>query len=159
MTNRNRLTLSIDEILKEWEKDCVIDETRFVEAAVDQSLLHYKYNRQYHIERKEMREIQIRLDKLKLEAERFYVGDNTKEHSERGWVMPSWGFAERGRKKTLLKDEINRLVNTNPDVIELSLELADQSDKVDLLESIMKELSRRSYIMNSINEYRKMNGV
>jgi hypothetical protein len=150
--------MTMEEIETEWSKDCIIDETRFVKCATDQSLLHFKYNRQYHIERKEMRLLQIKLEKLKMEAERFYSGNNTKEDHERGWRLPSWGASEPGRKKNILKAEIERLVNTKDDVIDLTLELAYQSDKVDFLESIMSEISRRSFIMNSINEYRKLHG-
>lgn len=155
---KNSLSMTMEEIEREWAKDCVIDETKFVESAIDQSLLHYKYNRQYHIERKEMRLLQIKLEKLKMEAERFYAGNNTKEDLDRGWKLPAWGNSETGRKKNILKSEIERLVNTNDDVIELTLELADQSDKVDLLESIMTEVSKRTFIMKAINDYRKLNG-
>ncbi len=155
---KNTLTMTMEEIEENWQKDCVIDETRFVQCATDQSLLHFKYNRQYHIERKEMRLLQIKLEKLKMEAERFYAGNNTKEDVDRGWKLPAWGNSETGRKKNILKSEIERLVNTNPDVIELTLELSSQNDKVEFLESIMSELSRRSFIMNSINEYRKLHG-
>jgi hypothetical protein len=156
---KNSPLMSMEEINEMWSKDCIIDETRYIHCAQDQALLHSKYLRQFHIERKEMRELQIELEKLKLEAERFYAGDNTKEHHEKGWELPPWGFSERGRKKTLLKDELNRLVNTNHDVISLTLKLADQTDKVEAIESIMKEISRRSFIMNNMNEYRKLTGT
>ncbi len=143
----------------EWSKDSKMDLTDYVKTVSDIPLLHHKYNRYYYIERKEQRRIEVALDKLKIEAERFYAGNNTKEDQERGWKLPPWGASEKGNRRNLLKAEIEKLVNTNTDVVELTLQLADQIDKVEFLESILKELGRRGFGLHDIMEYWKLHGI
>ena len=74
---------------------------------------------------------------LKLAKYEFYTQGPTKETQDLGWELPARGM--------ILKAEMPMYLEGDKDIIELSLKIGLQQEKVELLESIIKSLSNRGF--------------
>jgi hypothetical protein len=131
----------IDQILEMWSKDGPLDLTALDIESSNKYKLHAKYQKMYAEEGRRLREMTAKVDQFRLDALIFYRDGMSKENKElvlqRGWRLPPQGKP--------LKSDIEQYVRTNPDIVTLNLELADQSDCVDLIEDILKTIAQRGY--------------
>jgi Recombination, repair and ssDNA binding protein UvsY len=129
--------MKIESIFEEWEKDSQIDKTDLDEESLKIPKLHHKYYRQFVSERLLYRKLEADLKQLKLEKHEFYTQGPTKETQEKGWQLPPKGM--------ILKNDLPMYIDADKDIIELSLKIGYQLEKIDLLESILKTLQNRGY--------------
>ena len=63
-------------------------------------------------------------------------------------------------KKIVIKSDLDKVLSADEDLINLNLELGTLLDMVVFVESILKEISQRSFIVRNSLEYEKfINGV
>jgi len=129
--------MKIESIFEEWEKDSQIDKTDLDEESLKIPKLHHKYYRQFVSERLLCRKLEADMKQLKLEKHEFYTQGPTKETQEKGWQLPAKGM--------ILKNDLPMYIDADKDIIELSLKIGYQLEKIDLLESILKTLQNRGY--------------
>jgi hypothetical protein len=138
--------MTIDEILALWEVDSNIDPTDLGEEVLKISKLHHKYFQIYTKEKMLLRKQESDLKKLKLDKFEFYTqGPN--EETPKSWSLPPKGI--------ILKAEIPSYMEADKEIIELSLKIGYQQEKVDLLESIIKSFQYRGYNIKSAIEWHK----
>lgn len=144
--------MKLDTIFENWALDSVIDQMDLGNSSLKTSELHHKYHKIYTNERLHLREIEIKLKQLKLEKHEFYTQGPTKETQEKGWKLPAIG--------KVLKQEASNYIDADPDVVDLTLRLGLQQEKVELLESIIRSINNRGYqIRNSIDFMKFMAGT
>ena len=129
--------MKIENIFEEWDKDTDFDKTELGDEALKVSKLHHKYFRILSQERITRRSLEAELKILKLEKFEFYTQGPSKESVERGWEMPPIG--------KVVKSEVNNYMEADRDIITISLKIGIQSEKIDLLESIIKTILSRGY--------------
>jgi hypothetical protein len=135
-----------------WEQDSVVDRQQLDTEALKLSTLHHKYYKVYTHERLLLRKYEADLKVLKLEKYEFYTQGPTKETHEKGWQLPPMG--------KILKADASTYVDADKDIIELSLKIGIQHEKIDLLESIIKNIMNRGFqIKSAIDFIRFQSGV
>lgn len=139
--------MKLEEIFTEWEKDSNIDITELGEESLKISKLHNKYFRILSYERMQYKKLDAELKMLRLEKHEFYTQGPTKETMERGWKLPAVG--------KILRSDVNNYIDSDRDIVNLSLKIGMQIEKIDLLESIIKVIINRGYNLKVALDWEK----
>ena len=139
--------MKFEDIFASWEKDSTIDRTELAEESLKIPKLHHKYYSMFVAERVTLRKLESELKKLKLDKYEFYTQGPTDETKEKGWRMPARGM--------ILKQDIPMYMEADQDIIDLSLRIGMQQEKVEFLESIIKTFQTRGYIIKNAIDFTK----
>jgi hypothetical protein len=139
--------MKLDEIYEHWQVDSEIDMTELAAEAIKIPKLHHKYFQIYSTEKLLLRKYEAEMKSLKLAKYEFYTQGPSKETNERGWELPARGM--------ILKQEMPMYLEGDKDLIDLSLKIGLQQEKVDLLESIIKSLTNRGFQIKSAIDWNK----
>lgn len=139
--------MKIDDIFGLWKVDSVIDRLELGNEAIKIPQLHHKYFKIYTNERLVLRKYEASMKSLKLSKYEFYTQGPTKETMELGWELPASG--------KILRADANNYIEADPDIINLSLKIGIQHEKVELLDSIIKSLSQRGYNLSAAINWEK----
>jgi hypothetical protein len=139
--------MKLDEIYAEWDKDSKIDTTDLGNESIKIPQLHNKYFKVYTSEKLLLRKYEAEMRELKLEKYEFYTQGPTKETQEKGWSLPAKGL--------ILKSDIPMYMDGDKQLIELSLKIGYQQEKIELLESIIKSLVNRGFQIKSAIDWHK----
>jgi hypothetical protein len=131
------IVMKLEEIFEEWKKDSQIDRTELGEESLKVPKLHHKYHQVYSSEKLLLRKLEAEYKKLKLEKYEFLTQGPSEETREKGWELPAKGL--------ILKADIPMYLEADTDLINLSLKIGYQQEKIELLESIIKSLGNRGY--------------
>jgi len=140
------ITMKLDEIYDQWKKDSELDKTELGDESLKIPKLHHKYFQVYTSEKLLLRKYEGELKQLKLSKYEFYTMGPT-EDTPKEWKLPPRGM--------ILKSDIPMYLEGDQDIINLSLKIGLQQEKVELLESIIKSLTNRGFqIKAAIDWYR-----
>lgn len=139
--------MKLEDIFSEWENDSNIDITELGEESLKISKLHHKYFRILSNERMQYKKLDAELKMLKLEKHEFYTQGPTKETMEKGWQLPAVG--------KILRSDVNNYIDSDRDIVNLSLKIGVQLEKMDLLESIIKVIINRGYNLKVALDWEK----
>jgi hypothetical protein len=139
--------MQLDEIYDEWAKDSEIDKTELGEEAIKIPKLHNKYFQIFSKERLLLRKYETDMKKLKLDKFEFYTQGPSKETKDRNWELPAKGI--------ILKQEMPMYLEADKDIVDLSLKIGYQQEKVELLDSIIRSLTNRGFQIKSAIDWYK----
>jgi hypothetical protein len=139
--------MKFEDIFASWEKDSTIDRTELADESLKIPKLHHKYYSMFVAERTVLRRLESEMKKLKLDKYEFYTQGHTEETKEKGWRLPAKGL--------ILKADIPMYMEADQDIIDLSLKIGMQQEKVEFLESIIKTFQTRGYIIKSAIDFTK----
>lgn len=139
--------MKLERIFEEWEKDSQFDKTELGDEALKTSSLHNKYYRFLVQERITRRQLEADLKVLRMEKFEFYTQGPSKESMERGWVMPPIG--------KIIKSDAANYIDADRDIIDISLKIGIQNEKIDFLESIIRTLHNRGYHVKAAIDWEK----
>jgi hypothetical protein len=144
--------MKIDEILDLWKIDAQIDKTEISDEALEIAKLHHKYFQILVKERLQLKKQESDMKKLKLEKYEFFTQGPNEETQEKGWKLPAKGL--------ILKSDIPMYMEADSNIVELSLRIGLQQEKVTLLESIISMISYRNNTLKVAVEWQKfVNGL
>ena len=129
--------MNFESLFSEWEKDAEIDKTDLANEALKIPKLHHKYYRLLVTEKSRLKKLESDYKKLKLEKTEFFIQGHDEETREKGWKLPAKGI--------ILKADIPMYLEADQDLIDLSLQIGIQFEKVEFLESVIKTLNNRGY--------------
>ena len=136
--------MKIESIHSLWREDSKIDRMDLGEESLKISSLHQKYIEIYTFEKDRLRKYEAALKILKLEKYEFFTQGPTHETQEKGWELPAIG--------KVIRSDVQQYIDADKDVIELTLKIGIQNEKISLLDSIMKNLANRGFqIKNAID--------
>jgi hypothetical protein len=143
--------MKIERLNEMWAEDCGINPHDLTNETVRSPKLHAKY---YALLVNEG----LILDKLKsdyVELEHakseYYRGDMSQEELKRRQWAPF--------QKTILKNDLDKYIQADKDIIKLSLRISLQKRTVEYLEEIIRSINRRSFeIKNAIEWSRFTSG-
>lgn len=139
--------MKLDEILDLWSNDCNIDRIELGEEALKIPKLHSKYLRYYSEERLTLRKLEENKRELLKIKHDYYRGILPEEDlKSNGWEPFQYN---------VLKSDIPMYIDADQDIIKMNLKIAMQNEKVDTLESIIKSISNRGYLIKSAIDYEK----
>lgn len=139
--------MKIEEILELWQIDSKIDRTEIGDEALNIPKLHHKYYQIYVNERLILRKQESELKQLKLDKYEFLTQGPNEETKEKGWRLPPKGM--------VLKSDIPMYLESDQDVINMTLKVGYQQEKIDLLDSIIKTIINRGYLLKTALEWQK----
>ena len=145
------VSMKFEEIFDAWKSDSEIDQTDLGNESLKIPKLHHKYYMMLLAERSSLRKLEAQMKQLKLSKYEFYSQGHTEETKKLGWELPPRGI--------ILKADIPMYLEADKDTIELSLKIGVQGEKVDFLDSIIKSLQTRNFLIkNAIDFLRWTNG-
>lgn len=144
--------MKLEDILAAWDVDSNINRAELGGELQKLSKLHHKYYTMLVAERLQLLKVQTDLKRLRQEKYEFFTTGATAETVEKGWKLPPRGV--------LLKADAGQYIDTDNDVINMTLKVGVQNEKVDLLLSILNELKGRSWNVRGMIEWEKLkNGM
>ncbi len=144
--------MKLEKIFELWGEDSKINKLDLVNESLSQSELHNKYYKIYLNERLLTRQYESDLKKLRFDKYEFYTQGPTEVTNALGWKLPSSG--------RILKADVNNYLEVDSDIVELTLKIGIQNEKIDFLKSIIESISRRSFqIKNAIDMIKFENGA
>ena len=136
--------MTLDDIFEQWGIDSRIDRLELGGAALDIPKLHHKYYRMLSNERLRLRKMETEYSVMQQTKRSWVTGELTSEELK--------VFGWQPHLKKILKGDIDEYLKSDKDVIEFTLRLAMQKEKIEVLDSIIKTITNRSFqISNAIN--------
>ena len=139
--------MKFEELQYQWTLDCVIDETELSQESIKIPQLHNKYLIFYSNEKLKLKEIKFLFSGLIKRKRDYYSGRMTAEELE----MADW---EPFQYK-LLKADVQEYIDADENVIESKKLLSLQEEKVSYLESIVKSLTTRGYLIKNAIDWKR----
>lgn len=143
--------MKLEDILAEWDKDSQFDRTKLDSVSLDVPKMHAKYLRILSHERMVLAKYESEYKELKLDKIEFYIDGPNEEQISKGWTSPA-----KGR---ILKSDVGPYLEADKDIINLTLKIGLQKEKIDILKSIIDVISRLGFqVKNAIDWMRFQNG-
>ncbi len=139
--------MNFESIFAEWEKDSNIERTSLDTESIKIPELHHKYYKIYIAEKVRLRKLESEMKKLKLDKYEFYTQGHNEETRAKGWILPSRG--------AIIKADVQLYLDADTDIIDLSLQIGIQQEKIDFLESIIKSLRDRGFLIKTALDFIK----
>ena len=139
--------MKFEEIQIAWTRDCEMDETELSHESIKIPQLHNKYLIFYSNEKLKFKEIKYLFAALIKRKRDYYSGRMTAKELE----MADW---EPFQLK-LLKADVQEYIDADDNVIESKKLLALQEEKVNYLESIVKSLTTRGYLIKNAIDWKR----
>jgi hypothetical protein len=139
--------MKLDDIMEMWSEDCNVNRLELGEESLKLPKLHSKYLRVFTEERLLLRRLEGERKELILTKHDYYRG-----------VMPEEDLRSNGWEPfrlNVLKSDIPMYIEADQDIIKLNLRIAMQQEKVDALESIIRSINNRGYLIKNAIEYEK----
>ena len=139
--------MKFEEIQKLWSGDCEIDETELSQESVKIPQLHNKYLILFHDERLRLRTMKFDHSKLlKVKREYFSGRMDATELEAYDWEPFQY---------KLLKADVQEYIDADDDIIEGKKKLSLQEEKVEYLESVVKSLTNRGYLIKNAIDWKR----
>lgn len=139
--------MTLDELHAQWGRHLTIDRSRLDEEAANIPNLHHIYWRLLLSAKKDQRQLQKKLDALKhLKIEYFTNKMTDQQRMSLGWPP---------QELRILKPDVDRYINHEPDVTLLQQELDEVNDMVEFLAEIVKTINNRNYLIRSAIDFLK----
>lgn len=139
--------MKLEDIFAEWDKDSQLDRTKLDIIALGIPQIHAKYIKLLSHERLLLLKYESEFKELKLEKQIFYVDGPNEEHLAKGWGLPP-----KGR---VIKSELGPWLEADKDIINLSLKIGMQKEKIEVLKSIVDIISRTGYQVRTALDFIK----
>ena len=139
--------MKFEEIQKLWSGDCEIDETELSQESVKIPQLHNKYLILFHDERLRLRTMKFDHSKL-LKVKREYYSGRMDETELEAYDWEPFQYK-------LLKADVQEYIDADDDIIEGKKKLSLQEEKVEYLESVVKSLSTRGYLIKNAIDWKR----
>ena len=139
--------MKVEEIISEWSKDCEIDVTNISNESANISKLHNKYYQMYMQEGFRLRKMRSDFKVFRKLKEEYYRGDLSMED------LREYGWDPQPLK--ILRSDIPTYIDADEHILEKSLRLGMQEEKVEYLESIIKQISNRGFQLKTIVDWER----
>lgn len=139
--------MKLDDIMEMWSEDCNVNRLELGEESLKLPKLHSKYLRIFTEERLLLRRLEGERKELILLKHDYYRG-----------VMPEEDLRSNGWEPfrlNVLKSDIPMYIEADQDIVKINLRVAMQQEKVDALESIIRSINNRGYLIKNAIDYAK----
>lgn len=134
--------MSTDDISEIWAKDCKIDESNLVGESKKIPELHNKYYTMYYKEALKVKKLRYDYKELELAKREWFDGSMAEEDlRERGW---------KPQQKKIIRQDIDKYIQSDRDIINLSLKIDYHSTRANYLEDIIKTIHSRNFVIKNM---------
>lgn len=139
--------MDIEFLYNEWAKDGEIDQVNISKSTADIPKLHNKYFRWYVEEGLKLKKLKAEYKILYKLKNEWYRGElDDEELKQHGW---------KPQPLKILRTDIPQYLEADPDVVKLSLKIGLQEEIVAYLESIIKHISNRNFLLKTIVDWER----
>jgi uncharacterized lipoprotein len=139
--------MDIEEINQMWAQDCKIDEVNLIRESSRIPELHNKYYNLFYKEALRIKKLKADLIELEKAKTEYYNGSMDElELKERGWKPFSL---------KVLRSDLERYVQSDRDIVQLSLRISLHEERAKYLESIVRQINNRNYIIKNMIDWAK----
>lgn len=139
--------MNLELLFDEWGKDSQLDRTELGEEALKIPSLHSKYFKLFSTERLQLRKLEQEFKTLYKLKNEYYNGTlDYEELRELGWEP---------NPLKILRNDIPQYIDADKDIIDLTLKIAYQKEKVEFLDSCIRSLNTRGYNINAAIAWEK----
>ena len=144
--------MKLEDIMNEWEKDSKLDIIDLHLESLNTPTLHSKYLKIHSDENMRLKGLTYTFKEMERHKFEYYSGKMCQEDlEERGWDQ----FDHK-----LLKQDIPRYLDSDPDLNEILIKIDQQKEKVESVKSIITSINGRSFhISNAIKWQQFLNGI
>ena len=139
--------MKFEEIQKLWSGDCHIDETELSQESVKIPQLHNKYLILFHDEKLRLRTMKFDHSKLLIVKREYFSGRMDETELE--------AYDWEPFQYKLLKADVQEYIDADDDIIEGKKKISLQEEKVEYLESVVKSLSTRGYLIKNAIDWKR----
>lgn len=140
---------NLDQVLKMWEQDSVIDQTEPSKELIRIPLLHSKYLNVLVKHKLASKKVHFDYNKMRKIKWEYYTGKLSKEELEQyGWEPFQF----------TLKSDINTYLESDSDLIRLLEKKVYHDEIISVAESILTELKSRTYQLRDFISWEKFIG-
>jgi len=134
--------MSVEDISELWAKDAPIDETNLMSASRDIPKLHSKYYNLYFKEVLRVKKLRYDYKELEVLKHEYFSGSlDEAELKRQGW---------RPFTLKVLRGDMDRYIQSDKDIINLSLKIDYHTERANFLESIVKTIHSRNFIIKNM---------
>lgn len=127
-----------EEIWNEWTQDYEIDKHNLDSEALNIGKLYSKYLRYLSNEKLTLNAVKEELKTISLPLFEYWTGS-----------------AEKPSKQMVMKQDVQRYIDNDPEVQKYSLRIGILQDKISTLEAILELIKNRSYHINAAIQWKK----
>lgn len=143
--------MTLDEIIKMWAEDSVIDSKNLDTTSIKSAALHAKYLELYSVAKLQLKKQDWTMAVLKKDKWLYYNGKMSKEEMDKfGWPYDPFN----GLTKPL-KSDMDMFYETDPDISKLKMQMDYQTAVVDALKEIMDNIKWRHSTIKTILDAQK----
>ena len=139
--------MKIEDIFTAWEEDTTIDRTELGDEAIKIPKLHHKYFQILVKEKMILRQYEAEMKQLKLDKYEFLTQGPNEETKDKGWRLPAKGM--------ILKNDLPLYMDGDQDIINLSLKIGLQQEKIEFLDSIIKSIMNRNFVIKNAIDWQR----
>ena len=140
--------MKIEDIMDEWSKDTVMDNTSLDKESLKIPNLHSKWLIVLSKERQKLKSIYIKRQSLNKVLGEYYRGElNNPEDLEE--------LKREPYPKTVINSLLQQHIDADDEMIKTNLKMAYQQETVDVLDEIMKAINGRQWNIRNAIEWRK----
>lgn len=131
-----------DDIGEMWAVDCKIDESNLAGESKRIPELHNKYYTLYYKEALRVKKLRYDYKELELAKREWIDGSMAEEDlKDRGW---------KPYQRKVLRNDIDKYIQSDKDIINLSLKIDYHSTRANYLEDIIKTIHSRNFVVKNM---------
>lgn len=138
--------MKLEDIQKHWDEDSIIDRHSLGDESIKISSLHAKYYRIYIHEQLLLIKMKEELTEFRMMKHEFLTEGPNETHP------PDWELPHRGK---ILRNQVEPYIDSDKQVIEKTLRLGLQKEKVLFLKSIIDSLVGRGFNIKAAIDYER----
>ena len=142
--------MKLESIQELWTSDCVLDDLQLDVESTRIPELHNKYFKIFSDEKLRLVKYESKMKELSKLKWLYYTGKLDKDSLDKlEWEPFELDIKSRN------KLDIDRFLNSDKDIIEMQEKMEYQKEKINYLESIIKTIINRNFLIKSIIDWRK----
>ena len=142
--------MKLEDIQKLWTSDCVLDDVQLDVESKRIPELHNKYFKILSDEKLRLVKHESKMKELSKLKWLYYTGKLDKDSLDRLEWEP-FELEIKSRNKL----DLDRFLNSDKDTIEMQEKIEYQKEKINYLESIIKTVINRNFLIKNIIDWRK----
>lgn len=143
--------MELDEIVKMWKKDCIIDDINLDLATIQCASYHSKYLELHSLSKLRLKKTMSKFNVLERDKWMYYTGKMTKEEMDkRGWDYDPYNGVIKP-----MKSDIDKYIKTDKDILKMFDLIDYQKTIVETLDEIMNTIRWRHSAIKNVIEARK----
>lgn len=140
--------ITIEAVLKEWEEDSKIDDSKLVLEVVKTPSIHSKFLSYYMHFKHKLSLAESKMNKMAYQKRKYFRGECDKND------LLKYGWSQyHGLKPSAT--ELSQLLEFDSDMCDYRRVVADLKMACQCIEYILKQIGQRDYSLKSIIEYNK----